>query len=102
MQAQLQRIEVKATSTDDHDLAIDHAAARQFLEKRLMQLRKVAVERTQVATLDEHVVLAAKDDRAKSIPFRLEQQSFRGRKRFCKLCQHGFDGRRDRKIACWR
>ena len=36
------------------DLPINHAAIGQLFEKRVMHLRKVAIQRPQVATLDEH------------------------------------------------
>ena len=75
MQPQLKRIEVEAARLDDDDLAVDHATARQLFEQRIVQLRKIAVERPQVAALNEHVGRAAKDDRAKSVPLRLEQKS---------------------------
>src|SRR3954469_21366815 len=99
MQPQLQRIEVESGGTDDHDLAIDHAAARQLLEQSVVQFREIAVERTQITTLDEHVVLATKDDGAKSIPFRLEQERAGSGKLVRQLREHGFDGRCDWEVA---
>src|SRR3954451_12095135 len=102
MQPQLQRIEVESGGTDDHDLAIDHAAARQLLEQSVVQFREITVERTQIATLNERVVLATKDDGAKSIPFRLEQKCPGRGKLVRQLREHGLDGRRDREVARWR
>ena len=74
MQPELQRVEVEAARRRDHDLAVEHAAGRQRVEKRGVQLGKVAIERLEIAALDEHVGAAAKDDRAKSVPLRLVQE----------------------------
>ena len=63
MQPQLQRVEVQAAIRGDHDLAVDDAAGRQPFEQCLVQLRKIAIERLQIAALDVDVVVRAKDDR---------------------------------------
>src|SRR5690606_2241050 len=71
MQAQLQRVEVEAVRSGDHDLAVEHGAFGQSLEKQRVQLREVAVERLLVTTLNEHVVVAAEDERAEAVPLGL-------------------------------
>ena len=74
MQAQLQRVEVEPARRRDDDLAVEHAAVRQRVEQRRVQLGKVAIERLEVAALDVDVAAAAKDDRAKAVPLRLERK----------------------------
>ena len=74
MQPHLQRIEVEPARRGDDDLAVEHAAVGQACEQRVVQLRKVAVERPQVAALDEHVVAAAEHDGAEAVPFRLVEE----------------------------
>ena len=61
MQPQLQRVEVEPVRRGDHDLAVDHAAVRQPLEEDCVQVGKVAVERPQVAALDEDVAVAPRN-----------------------------------------
>ena len=68
MQAHLQGIEVEPVRCGDHDLAVEHAAVGQTGPKRVVQLGKVAIERLEVAALDEDVVAAAKDDARESRP----------------------------------
>ena len=60
----------RARGRRDHDLAVDDAAVGSAASKRVVQLGEVAVERPQVAALDIHVALAAKDDGAEAVPFR--------------------------------
>ena len=74
VKSQLQRIEVETVRCRNHDLAIEHAAVRKRAEKHVVQLGKVAVERAQVPTLDEHLAHPAKDERAESIPLGFEQE----------------------------
>ena len=92
MQPQLQRVEVEAVRRRDHDLAVDHAARRQPLEQRLVQLREIAVERPQVAALDEDVGAAAKDDGAKAVPLRLEEKARRSGRASASLASIGSIG----------
>jgi hypothetical protein len=54
MQSQLEGIEIETARRGNDDLPINHAAIGQLFEKRVMHLRKVAIQRPQVATLDEH------------------------------------------------
>src|SRR2546422_9620845 len=96
MQPQLQRVEVEPVRCRDHDLAVDHTAVRQAREKRRMELRKVPIERPQVPALDENLGSAAKDNRAKSIPFGLVQERAR-RKLLGELREHRLDRWRDGK-----
>ena len=60
-----------------------------------MQLGEVAVERPQVAALDEDVGVAAEDDGAEAVPLRLEQEVARVGQRLGQLGQHRLDRRRD-------
>src|SRR5262249_60413008 len=64
----LQRVEIKSASTRDHDFAVDDAARWKRSSKRLVQLRKIPIERTQVPALDEHLVVGTpKDDGAETV-----------------------------------
>ncbi len=72
MQPQLQRVEIEAVRGGDHDLAVEHAAAGQPLEKRVVQLGKIALERPRIAALDEELGSAMEHERAKAVPFGLE------------------------------
>ena len=98
MQPQLERVEVEASSGRDHDLAVEHAARGQLLEQHLVKLGKVAVERLQIAALDEHVGGAAEHDRAKAVPLGLVQERALGRQLGRELRQHRLHGRGDRVI----
>ena len=64
------------------------------VEKRVVQLGKVAIERPQIAALDEHVGSAAKHDRAKPVPLRLVQERPALGKLLGELREHRLDGRR--------
>jgi hypothetical protein len=97
MQAELERVEVEAARSGNHDLAIDDAAGRQRGEQRLVQLGKIAIEWTQVPALDVDVIIAAKNDGAEAVPFRFEEKPLAGRKLSGELGQHGVDRRIDRK-----
>src|SRR5581483_1189615 len=72
MKPQLQFFEVEAVIFHDYNFAIEHAAGGQSGTQRIEQLGKITVERFFVAALDEDFVLIAKDQGAKSIPFRFE------------------------------
>ncbi len=69
--------------------------AGSFSRNRLVQLGEVAIERPQVAALDEDVRIAAKDDRAKAVPLRLVQKPAARRKRVGQLGEHRLDRRRN-------
>ena len=73
MQPELERVEIEPVRRGDHDLPVDHAVSRQSLQQRVVQVGEIAVERAEVAALDEEVGRAAKDDGAESVPFRLEE-----------------------------
>jgi membrane protein len=105
VQTQLERLEVEpfmrrvrtlsATTTrrPDHDLAIENTSLGKLREKRLVQVGEVAVEGTQLAALDEDVILFhAENDGAKPIPLGLEQIFARLRNRLGELGQHRLDG----------
>ena len=74
MQTLLQGIEVESRACGHHDLAIDDAAGGQTLRKQVVQLGKVSIERTQLAALNHHLPAVAKDQRAKAVPLRLEEE----------------------------
>src|SRR5262249_662150 len=60
-----------------------------------MKFWEVSIQRAQIATLDVHIGLAAKNNGAESIPLRFIQKTAVRRKRVGQLRQHGFDGRLD-------
>ena len=70
MQPHLQRVEIEAVGSCNHDFAVDHAAARQMAQKDCVQVGKVAIERALVAALNVDIVVP-KDDRAESVPLGL-------------------------------
>ena len=74
MKPKLERVEIEPARRRDHDLAVDNAAVRQPFQKGRVKLRKVAVERSQVATLNEDLGYPVKNDGAKAIPFGLIQE----------------------------
>ncbi len=91
MQPHLQGIEIQPVSGGDHDLAVDDASVGQLREQDLVQLGKVAIERLEVAALDEELGAVAKDNGAKAIPLGLEQEVAFGWDRICELGEHRFD-----------
>ena len=95
MEPHLQRVEVEAVRRRDDDLAVNHRARRQLLDQGLVQLREIAVERLQVAALDEHVGRVAEHDGAKAIPLRLVQKVLAARQGLGELREHRLDRRRD-------
>ncbi len=74
MQAQLQRVEIETVRRGDDDLAVDDAAVRQAQRQRVVQLGEVAIERPQVAALDEHLLAATEHDGAEAVPLRLVEE----------------------------
>jgi hypothetical protein len=99
MQAELQRIEIEPLGGRNHDLAVDHAARRQLAREQLVQLGKIAIEGTQIAALNEHLRRAAKDDRAKAVPFRFVEKAVADGKLLRQLGQHRLYGRLDGKTG---
>src|SRR5215204_1056268 len=93
MQSQLQRIEIEDAVLGNHDLAVDDASRRQALEKRIVQLRKISIERLEITALNVDVVRAAEDDGAKAIPLGLEQQAGGAWNGVDELRQHRFNRR---------
>jgi hypothetical protein len=63
-----------------------------------VQLGKIAVERPQVAALDEHVGGSAEHDGAEAVPLGLEQEIARGRELVGELGEHGFYGGGKRRL----
>lgn len=96
MQPQLQGIEVEAPGRGNDDLTIDDDILWQRLQRCRMQLGEVAIERTTVAALDVHVIGAAEDDGAKSVPFGLVEVIAR-RYLIGEPGEHGRDRRLQRK-----
>ena len=97
MQPELERVEIEPLRRGDHDLPVDHTVSRQSLQQRVVQLGEIAVERAEVAALDEEVGRAAKDDGAEPVPFRLEENGPGRRQRVGQLGEHRLDRRRDRE-----
>ena len=95
MEPHLQGIEIQAVSGGDHDLAVNDASVGQLRDQDLVQLGKVAIERLEVAALDEELGAVAKDNGAKAIPLGLEQEVAFAGNRICDLGEHRFDRWRD-------
>ena len=81
------------------DLSIDDGAAGQLLEKDLMQLGEVPIQRPEIATLDKDVVFRgpAKHDRAKAVPLGLEQEVAIARQIVGEFREHRLDRRSNRQ-----
>src|SRR6266849_790754 len=97
MQPHLEPTEVESVLRGHHELAVHGRADRQLLQEDVVELGEVAIEGSQVATLDEHVVLTSEHDRAKSIPLGLEQKIAVAWDLFRDLREHGLDGWQDRQ-----
>ena len=89
MKAQLQRFEIEPAAPGDHDFAVQHATLGQLRAQRIEQFGEVAVERLLVAALDQDLVAVAKNQRAKSIPFRFEDPAVAFREFADALGEHG-------------
>src|SRR5215203_3485173 len=94
MQSELQRIEVEAPRRDDHHLAIDHAVVRQAREQRVVQFRKVSIQRTKVPALNEQLGSASKDDCPEAVPFRFVKEDLSLRQLVGEPGEHRLDWRR--------
>src|SRR5262245_42125210 len=97
MQTHLQRVEIETAWCGDDDLAIDHAVVGKMQQQRLVQLGKIAIERTQISALNVDVTAPAEHDGAKAVPLRLVEKRAAGRQRLSQLRQHRLDGWLDRK-----
>src|SRR5262245_38975133 len=97
MKPELERIEVESTRAGDDDLSIHHAVERKVGKQRLAKLGKVAIERSQVAALNEEVGAMAENYPAKAIPLRLVKKPASHRQRVRKLSQHRLNRWYDRE-----
>src|SRR5215813_7154899 len=71
MKPQLERIEVQAGLSDNHDLSIENAALGSLRKHHLDNFGEIAIQRFIVAALDQNLIAVAKDQGSKSIPFGL-------------------------------
>ena len=110
MDAQQQRVEVQAVRAGDDYFAIQDAALGQRRAQGRRQLREVAVERFEVAALDESFVAVAEDQRPEAVPLGLVEPAIADRNRLGQLGQHRFDRRLEWQVhaatipgrALWR
>jgi hypothetical protein len=105
-------VEPAAILAGNHDLPVDHAPARELLGDRSHELREITGHRPLVTAAELHLAAVGEDDRAESVPLRLEAVRAVGNL-FDRLGQHGRDRRVDRKVhppifharhwmvACW-
>src|SRR4029453_9602531 len=93
MEPKLERIEVEAALGYDHDLTVDHAAARQPLDQGIVQVGKVPVEWPQVPALNIDISAVPEDDRAEAVPFGLEEERSGLRQYVRQPGEHGLDRR---------
>src|SRR5215207_746859 len=68
-------VEIEALTTGDHDFAIDDDAGFEIGAQAGLDLRKVAPQRPQIATLNDQRIAVPEDERAESVPLRLVQPS---------------------------
>ena len=94
MEPHLQGIEIEPPGCRDHDLAIDHAAVGEALEKDGVELGKISIERPQIPALNEDVAAAPEHDGAEAVPLRLVEEITR-RHIGHELGEHRLDGRID-------
>src|SRR5438876_30193 len=73
MKPQLQRVEIETARRRNDDFAVDNAAVGQRSRERVMQLRKIAIERPKIAALDQDVGSAAENERPEAVPLGLVQ-----------------------------
>src|SRR5262245_47325082 len=97
MKPQLERIEVESVRRGNDDLSVHHAVQRKVGKKRVAKLGKVAIERPQIAALNEEVRAMAEHDRAKAVPLRLVKKPAARRQRVRKLSQHRLNRWYDRE-----
>src|SRR5947207_13885576 len=95
MEPELQRVEVEAVRRGDDHLAVDDRTRREPLQQDVVEFGKVSIERTQIPALDVHTIITTENDRAKTVPFRLEHEPVAGWQGFRELGQHRFDWRVD-------
>src|SRR5215213_1295820 len=88
MKSQLERIEIKRALLCNHEFAVKHTLSRKLLQQRIDQLRKITIERFFVATLNHDFFAVAKNQRTKSIPFRLKDPIAGGRQLIYALGEH--------------
>ncbi len=66
-----ERVEVEPPGAGDHDLAVDHGPIGEGGAKRPLELREVAVQRPQVAALQQELVAGAEDECPEAVPLGL-------------------------------
>src|SRR3990172_10912549 len=98
MDAQQERLEVEAVRPRDDDLPVDDAAVREVCLEGGRELREVAVERLQVAALDERLIAVAEDDRTETVPLGLEEPAIALGERGGWLRQHRLDRRLEGQV----
>jgi hypothetical protein len=101
VQSQLKSVEVEPARSRDHDLTVDDATIGQAAQEGVVQLGKVAVERPQLAALNEDIRAATEHDGPKSVPLRLVQEGAIDRELFRQLGEHRLERRIDGKSS-WR
>jgi hypothetical protein len=99
MQTKLERIEIEPTVRRNDDLPIDDAVPRQAGEQGVVQLRKIAIQWTEVPALDEEVRTALEDDGAEAVPLRLVEEGIARRQNGGNLGEHGLDRGSDRELS---
>ena len=95
---QQQRVEVEPIGARDDDLAVEDAASRQIRSQGRRQLREVAVQRLEVAALDEHLVAVSEDESPEAVPFGLVLPAGASRDLVRELSQHRLDRRLQRQV----
>src|SRR5688572_326301 len=103
MEAKLKRVKVETLRRRDHDFAVDDASVRQQVHQGVLEVGEVAIERSEVATLDVDLLSVTKHDRPESVPLRFVQKGVIARDRVDELRQHRrnrwFDHHADRRYT---
>src|ERR1700680_2838226 len=98
MESHLERFEFESFIARDDYLAIEHAALGELRFQRIDQLGEVSIERLLISALDENLIAISEDERAKAVPFGLENPCFAGRELPDSLREHRENWRIDGEV----
>ena len=93
MDPEQERIEVEAAGSGDHHLAVDHDPGRQGGHQGRHELGEVALQRPQVAALQDQLVAVPEDEAAEAVPLRLVCPPIAVRQRCLRRGEHRLQGR---------
>src|SRR5258707_12833782 len=98
MKSQLKRIESETFIARNNDFPVEHALFGQLRFQWIDELGEISIERFLVAALNKNFVAVTEDERAESVPLRLEDPSFAWWQLADSFCKHRKDRRIDSEI----